>query len=125
MSHPLDLGRTLEDLDREWLRALDHLLQCPECSRRAQQFLQEEIAEADALSADQLDSLSRLSRRVQRNLDDVRRFVRSLTRERKRASLLVRSRLECLVTDHLAPAVKDLASIEKDARGHLDPGDAR
>ncbi len=125
MSHLVDLNQILGEHDPQWLKALDHILQCHDCAHKAQQLLDDELVGAEALSTRQLARLERLSDRFRRNLEDLSRFVRSLERERKQVSFLVRSRLQCLVADHLAPAVKDLESIEKNARGNLAEGAAK
>lgn len=122
MKHPADLRPLLEDLDPFWVHALDHLLQCPECSTEVRQMLSEGLALEEALTPRKLARLQALTAQVRRDLEETRRFLGSLQRRRTRAHVLVRSRLECLVADHLSPAVRDLESILENARGNYDAG---
>lgn len=122
MRHPADLGQLLERLGPEWLEALGHLLDCHDCALKAQQLLDDEPADAESLTAQEIARLESLTEQVRRDVEAVSRFVLALGPEGKRAHQLVRSRLECVVADHLSPAVRDLESIEETARGNLDVG---
>lgn len=123
MSHPADLSRTLAALDTEGLRALGHLLSCPECSRQAQVFLNDEPATTNqALPAQELARLERLGEQIRGLAESVERLLIRLRRKQSPTHYLVRSRLECLVADHVNPALTDLASIEETARGNYEAG---
>lgn len=123
MSHPADLSRTLAALDTEGLRALGHLLTCSECSRRAQLFLDDEPAISnEALPGQELARLERLGEQIRNLSESVERLLIRLRRKQSPTHYLVRSRLECLVADHIGPALKDLASIEETARGNYEAG---
>ena len=123
MNHPADLSRTLASLEGTDLHTLAHLLSCSDCALKAQRLLNDEPgATGGALSTQELARLERLADQLRRGLEGVNRFVLYLQRKPAPVHFLVRSRLECLITDHLSPAVRDLASIGETARGNHEAG---
>jgi hypothetical protein len=122
MRHPVDLAQLLKGLGPDRLEALGHILDCHDCALKTQQLLSSEPAGAESLSAQEMTLLESLTEQIRRDVEAVSHFVGSLEPKRARAHQLVRSRLECVVADHLSPAVRDLESIEETARGNLDAG---
>ncbi len=122
MRHPVNLSQVLEGLSRERREALGHILDCHDCALQAQQLLTHEPPGAESLSAKEIALLEGLTEQVGRDVEAVSQLVGSLEPTKTRVHQLVRSRLECVVADHLSPAMRDLESIEETARGNLDAG---
>jgi hypothetical protein len=124
MSHPASLGRVLATLDPEGIEVISHLLTCVECAARFRDDLGD--AAGAALTTQELASLEGLEGRMTRQLEDLARFVTRLKRKKRSpVHFLVRSRLECLIADRLAPALRELESISETARGNFDLGELR
>ena len=125
MSHPMSLERVLAGLDPEGVEAIAHLLSCVECAARFRDDLGEALV-GTALPTQELASLEALQDRMTRQLEALARFVTRLKRKKRSpVHFLVRSRLECLIADRLAPALRELESISETARGNFDLGELR
>lgn len=116
MSHP-DLDRTLAELDPEGVKAIAHLLTCPDCAAKARQSL-EDSRIPEPLPARDLAALERFQEDMARELEKLERLIRRLRRKKgSPVHYRVRSRLECVMADRVEPAVRELEGILGVGRG--------
>ena len=111
MSHHPDLDRTFAELDPDAVKAIAHLLTCPDCAAKARQSL-EDSRMPEPLSARDLAALERFQEDMARQREKLERLIRRLKRKKgSRVHFVVRSRLECLMADRVDPAVRELEGI--------------
>lgn len=122
MSHASsNLRGLLAGLEPSAIQALRHLLSCGECASTVRELLGDEVGSATVrLSGRDVAQLERAQAELDGVKQKLERLAKALKGQKSVTSYLVVGRLECLLQDHVSPAIKDLRSIEETALGNYE-----